>query len=109
MTIPPKLRVQAANRVLGMWLKLAWTPRKLIDRFETWLQGFTVLGAGTRVRFNGECCRSCLPYKGKMGTIIDDGHDFYDCDYHVHADGKLYERGDFDYACTNGFDVVEYR
>jgi hypothetical protein len=112
MTINPKLRVVGVGRVLRLWLKLTWTPRNLLGRFEDWMSGLTVLRPGTRVRFNGKCCRSCVLYKGKMGTITDDGHDIYDRDYHVRIDGKRYTSHndyDYDYACTDGFDVVEYR
>ncbi len=114
-----RLRVRAASATLRAWGRLTAPVRRLesaIRRVDDWLTVFTHLRPGTRVRLTGRCCTVGREHKGEMATVTKFKHDIFDQDYHVVVDGKVYrwldgtlQENGHDYACDNGFDVVEYR
>ena len=104
---------------LHIWDRLT-APLRLLEaaiyKIDDRLIALTHLGPGTRVRLTGQCCTVSVKHKGEMATITKWKRDVFEQDYHVVVDGKVYLWDDgspqpngHDYACTDGFDVVEYR
>jgi len=113
-----RFRVGGARLLLHAWARLTDPVRRIVKAVravDDRLIRLTFLRPGTRVKLTGKCCTVGRKHKGEMATITEWNHTLEDPDYHIRVDGKEYrwddgrpQKNGYDYACEDGFNVVEY-